>query len=230
MTIRVIGMDLSLNHGGVVELEDGELGRCWFWTTKAGQAEKKGGTRLILDKSDDKQVIATNRLVFCRDWIRTVLESRKPDFIGLEDYAIREEQGAHYLGEIGGIARLTCLDLGLKLRLHDPTSVRMFATLNGNCPKALVEGIIKERWGADFSKVRVKIKKKDGSIEEDVTTSGDLADAFAVARLVWTEVLLRDGRLRLSDIKEEKERRVFQRVTKTYPINLLDREWITRTP
>jgi Holliday junction resolvasome RuvABC endonuclease subunit len=228
--IRVHGFDLALNHGAIVELDDGDLKNFWFWTDKAAQANRKHGTRLFFPgKVKDRQVKAMIRLAFVRDFLTAIVKHRKPEFVGIEDYAIRAEQGAHYLGEVGGPARLICWDAGAKLRLHDPTSLRMFATLNGNAPKDAVEPAVKERWGVDFSNVRVKKKRKDGTVDEDFTTSGDLADAYAVARLVWTEVQIRSGDLSLKDLGHDKERQVFNRITKTYPINLLDREWICRT-
>jgi len=218
-------MDLSLNHGAIVELIDGNINDICFWTNKAGQSKMTGGTRLSIIKSEDRQNVSVRRLVFIRDYLKDQIENRKPDYVGIEDYAIRAEQGAHYLGEAGGIARTVCWDAGVKLRLHDPCSVKMFATLNGNCPKENVAPIVRERWGLDFTNFCPE-SKKGGA--EDTTTSGDITDAYILARLVWTEVQLRAGTFLLSSLIEEKERRVFQRMTKTYPVNLLDREWICR--
>lgn len=227
MTV-VYGCDLSLNHGAIVELRDGILSDQWFWSTKAGQAKKKNGTRLVLPDTEDNSILSVNRLRFIREWLMNRFMLGQPEYVGIEDYALQAEQGAHQLGEVGGVSRLLCLDLNIKLRLHDPHSMKMFATLNGSCPKEEVAGIVAVRWGIDFSAYSMEVKKKDGSKGYETTTSGDLTDAYIAARLVWTEVLLRAGKMILADLKEEKERRVFQRVTKTYPISLLDREWITQ--
>ncbi len=229
MTV-VQGWDLALNHGAVVELEDGDLKDFFYWTTKAGAAAKSvdHGRRLILSKSKEKQARAIDRLCWIEEFLVTYALSRLPDYIGIEDYAIRAEQGAHYMGEVGGVARLLCWKHGIRFRLHDPISVKMFATHDGTAQKDSVERAVLKRWGSDFSKFnqpRAKPTKKNKSPKQNRDTSEDLADAFSIAKIVHAEVLLRSGNAVMSDF-HEKEIKVFNRVTKTYPVNLLNREWI----
>jgi Holliday junction resolvasome RuvABC endonuclease subunit len=229
---KVLGMDISLNHGAAVELTNGKLTNFFYYTTLVGSANKsKRGRRIPPEifKLKDKQFIGVARLSWIKEYLRNeVLEVSRPEFIGLEDYAIRAEQGAHYLGEAGGQARLLCYEKGSKLRLHDPTSVKMYAAHDGTCQKDAVQRAVERRWGVDFSSVDQPSKKpteKNPNPKSNRQTSEDLADAYAIAMLVWTEVQLRLGVIALSELPE-KEIRVFNRITKTYPINLLDREWI----
>ena len=224
MSVKVIGMDLALNHAGFVQLVDGELDNFWYVTDRAASAaiSKEHGIRLKLLKSKDKQMRSIHRLAFLEKVLdQRILVPNQPDLVGIEDYAIRVEQGAHYLGEIGGIARILCWFRGVKFRLHDPMSVKMFAAHMGNCAKDEVRRCVMERWNADFSGYDAGTTNG----QPDRRTSEDLCDAFAVAKLVWTEHQLRVGEIEMSDL-HEKEIRVFNRVTKTYPTNLLSREWI----
>jgi Holliday junction resolvasome RuvABC endonuclease subunit len=229
----VHGWDLALNHSGFVELENGELSNFWYFTTEAGAAKKskKHGFRLILPtaaKMKDKQQRAMERLTWNENFIKEHILSRNPDYIGIEDYAVRADQGAHQLGEMGGVARMLVWHSGSKLRLHDPISIKMFAAHDGTASKDEVERMVEKRWDCDFSKYNQPISKptkKNPDPKENRTVSEDLCDAFAIAKLVWTEVQLRAGKILLSDL-HEKEVRVFNRVTKSYPVSLLGREWL----
>lgn len=230
--IVVQGWDLALNHLGVVELTNGELSNFWYITSKAGSAakSKKHGTRLVLVKTSDRQIKNVSRLAFLRNFLAEIIINNRPDYVGVEDYAVRAEQGAHFMGEIGGQARIVLWSSSTPFRLHDPISVKMFATHDGTCQKDLVEEKVSERWGVDFSEYnqpRSKPTKKRPNPKQDRTTSEDLSDAFAIAKLVWAEYRLKNGLIKLKDL-HPKEIRVFNRVTKTYPMSLLDREWICK--
>lgn len=228
--IVVQGWDLALNHSGYVELTNGKLTDFWYITSQAGSAarSKKHGYRLVLPKTKDRQIRSVARLAFIREFIVRNVIKKRPDYVGIEDYAIRAEMGAHYMGEVGGLARLICWAAGLPFRLHDPISVKMFATHDGTCQKDLVEERVEARWGVDFSdfnQPKPKASKRNPEPKQNRTTSEDLADAFAIAQLIWAEYKLRNGSMLMKDL-HPKEIQVFNRVTKTYPISLLSREWI----
>lgn len=224
------GWDLALNHSGYVELTNGKLTNFFYITSKAGAAKQSNrGFRLIAPKyinvdgkrKVDKQAYGVSRLSFIKNFITETVIAKRPDYIGIEDYAIRAEQGAHYMGEVGGVGRLICWENGIPLRLHDPISVKMFATHDGTCQKDLVEEAVLDRWGYDFSDFNQPHPSPNREVSED------LCDAFAIAQLVWIEYQLRNGLILMKDL-HEKEIRVFNRVTATYPINLLSRDWIQK--
>lgn len=233
----VHGWDLALNHAGFVELTDGVMTDFQYVTDLAASAgrSKEHGIRLPLFKSKDRQQRAMERLAWWEHFIdKKLLIARQPNYVGIEDYALDASHGAHYKGELGGIARILCWFRGISFRLHDPISIKMFTTHDGTVrTKDEVERKVLKRWKQDFSKFNQPLAKPKTTgkhagkqPKENRTTSEDLADAYAIAMLVWTEVLLRRGELKMS-ILHEKEVRVFNRVTKSYPVNLLDREWLT---
>jgi len=226
--MRVQGWDISLNHGAVTELTDGELTGFWYYTDVAGSALRsaKHGFRLVLPPKGDRQSKAMIRLAWVEKWLdKITLVPRRPDCVGIEDYAIRAEQGAHYLGEVGGVARLLCWFRGVRFRLHDPISAKMFVTHDGTAQKDLVEECVLGRWGKDFSKYNPP-SPKNPKHKQSRRTSEDLADAYGLAKLVETEAHIRTGELTLKGLAHDQERKVFNRVTKTYPTSLLDRDWI----
>jgi Holliday junction resolvasome RuvABC endonuclease subunit len=226
--IRIQGWDLSLNHAGFVELVDGKLDRFWYVSDRVGCAKRsKTGTLIKIKKCGDWMQDSIDRILFWRKYLVEHAVKTCPDFIGIEDYALEGgAHGAHYKGELGGIARLAALDVGARVRLHDPGSVKLYTAHRGNADKAWIEAAVKERWGADFS--QFNLPPQPGK-KEKRETSEDLADAFSIAQLVWAEVQLRRGTLELSSL-HEKEIQVFNRATKAYPVNILGREWITRRP
>lgn len=237
MTKKIIiqGWDIALNHSGFVELTDGELTNFWYITNVKSSADKskEHGYRLVLPKTKERQVNSAHRLDLIIEYIKDVVlssEGNRPDYVGVEDYALNKHHGSHYMGEIGGLVRYLLWRRMIPYRLHDPRSVKMFATFDGSAQKDLVEEKVNERWGIDFGKYNQPAPKPTKRKPEPVQkrgTSEDLCDAYAVAKLIWTEVQLRSGDLLLKEL-HPKEIQVFNRVTKTYPVSLLDRDWIVR--
>jgi len=225
--MRIHGWDMALNHAAFIQLDDGKLTGFWYITDIAGSAQrsKSHGFRMPLLNTKDRHLRGIDRLATMEEFIKDVILVNEPDCIGIEDYAIRAEQGAHYLGEMGGLARLLAYHSGAHLRLHDPISLKMFVTHDGTADKGLMRESVLERWGVNFGIYDVPPKPgKKGNHQ----TSEDLCDAFGLAQLVWVEVQLRSGALTMDKLEHDKERQVFMRVTKTYPVSLLGRDWIRK--
>lgn len=233
-----LGLDISLNHGAAVAVdENAKMVGHWYYTDVAGVADRgKGGVgaRLVRDKKGERHQEEMKRLAWVERWLdKTVLVPLGPDYAGIEDYALRAEQGAHQLGEIGGIARILLWFRGIPFRRHDPISVKMYAAHDGTAQKDLIEDSVRERWRVYFGHYNAP---PPAGKKQSRTTSEDLADAYAIARLVRLEYQLRAGLVTLAELEHDKERQVFNRVTKTYPVSLLGRDWIrnpsggTKTP
>lgn len=230
--IRVLGIDLAQNHAGFVELVDGELGRCWYITDKKEsfkKGKKEGRAVLLKVPKENKDTIDLWRLSWWRGFLPAFIVAARPMYIGLEDYAFKAKGRVYQIGELGGIMRLELWNSGLPFRLHDPDSVKMFVAHDGHADKQMVRTAVKERWDIDFDQYDYTSKpnKKFPEGTRITQTSEDLCDAYAVARLVWTEILLRDGTLTMKEL-HEKEIQAFNRVTKAYPTNILGREFIQR--
>jgi Holliday junction resolvasome RuvABC endonuclease subunit len=233
VSVLVHGWDLALNHGAIVQLKDGELDDFWYYTDKAGSAGKSAdhGTRMpVLDKIKDRQQKIMLRLAWLEHYMdKEILVPHRPDYVGIEDYALDAAHGSHYMGEFGGIARILVWFRGIPFRLHDPISIKMFTTHDGTAQKDLIEEKVLERWGADFgpyNQPKAEPSKRNPEPKQNRQTSEDLADAFATAQLVWIEYQLRTGKILMADLPHPKEIQVFNRVTKSYPVNLLAREWL----
>ena len=218
------GWDVSLNHSAAVLLgPGGELVDCAFIAQRVSDAKKgREGTAVpaFVRNEKDRQQREALRLRFVSRWvekIRRSFEFHDTETIhGVEDYAFSAVGRSYQIGEVGGLVRLGVLSprpnggAGGRLRLHDPLAVKLFATGSAKASKEeMIEAV--RNLGQDFSKF--------GAAEED------LSDAFVIARMIWTEIQLRAGRVTLEQL-EEGPRRVFLRATKKTPVNILGREWI----
>jgi Holliday junction resolvasome RuvABC endonuclease subunit len=221
----IIGIDLSPNHAGLVELNAaGEL--AWFdyvTETKSAVGRQRGVYLAGKEKGEDPQQFQLRRLAWWDKHLADVFARRDPTHVGIEGYAFAVKSNSLYqIGEVGGAARLAATRVGARLRLHDPDSVKMFGAHNGHASAWEIVMAVRERWGARFDGCNPPPPKKG---DQNTLVEEDLAAAYVVARMCWTELELRAGRLRLSDL-HEKEVQVFQRATKHQPVSLLGREWL----
>ena len=219
----VLGIDISLAHGAFVQLCDGKLHDCMYVTDKKAVADKDRHHEnyLAASKIKDMQLRDFERLVFWSEFIEIVMEALEPEYVGIEDFAYRAPQSAHQIGEISGIVRLSAYSKGLKLRLHDPMTLKMFACHEANLDAKTTRVMIEERWPEAKAAFSRYVSGKDERTLED------LCDAYALAKLVDLEIQLRAGTVRLDSL-HEKEVQVFNRCTKRYPESLLAREWIQK--
>jgi len=221
----VIGMDLSLNHGALVCLRGFDIRHALYSTERKNcLARAELPFQAVMYKSPYKERDRTtfDRLVW---WGRVlnVFLKRNTDaqHVGIEDYAFTAvSSSAYQYGELGGLARWLCR--GRSVRPHDPLSVKLFAAGRGDAAGLEVEAAVRKKWGQDFRHFNATTTKKRSAYP----VSEDLAAAYTVAMMVQVEVLLRRGILLMSDLDEHAVR-VFNRVTKAHPVNLLGREWLT---
>lgn len=221
------GWDLALNHSGLVEINDAGKMTWYNWVLDKPTLARGKANATFLDipavgSSKDKQLREMHRLVWWRRHLRSILDARRPNFVCIEDYAIHATgNSAYQIGELGGTARCEVMTMAWlaqdppKLRLHDPMSVKMYLAHNGNAHPETVAHEVNERWP----------ETKQWDKLPDLARL-DLVVGYGLAQMVLAEHRLRSGQAKLSDFHDQ-EVRVFNRVTKTYPCSLLDREWIT---
>jgi hypothetical protein len=231
----VVGADVSVNHSALVVLDqDGEEVFTRYLTTKVKDVKKSlGGARLFKQgkEDSDRAAYGQRRLGWLAgyyfalaDEIRKEADARGADFIyvSLEDYAYAATGKTFHLGECGGLWKIVCHSQGFKLRLHDPMAPKMFATGRGNASKIEVREGAVEKWTGEFGFDRFPVGPPS---DPEASVQGDVVDAYVLARMGLTEVWLRDGEVHTRDLPEE-ERKIFNRTTKTFPTNILSRNWL----
>jgi Holliday junction resolvasome RuvABC endonuclease subunit len=218
--MTILGVDLSLNHSGFVQLNAATGVMEWWYAvsdTKSHSANRDNVAFMPYKKAgNDREQINLRRLAWWNGELPRIMGWVQPTHVGIEDYAIRAESVAAYqIGEVGGVARLAALAVGAKIRLHDPLTVKMFTAHMGNAQPITVAIAVRERWPET---------EVWASLPEIVMV--DLCCAYALARMTYVETKLRSGELQLKDLEHEKEIAVFQRATKANPVSLLGREWL----
>ena len=219
---RILGVDLSMNHAAFVLLVPGSV--MWFRFVTARKAVLKKsddvqrGTFLSASKIKDMNERDFYRLDFWSAYSELILKIAKPTHVGLEDYAYRAPMYAHQIGSVAGLFRLATWRYGAKIRLVEPGTVKMFAAHDGSCFDISGDGI--EKW----PEAEVFKRYVAGA---DTQTMEDLCDAYSIAKIVQTEIGLREGSISLTSL-HSKEIQVFNRCTKRWPVKLLARDWIQK--
>ena len=240
--MKIYGLDLSLDHAGVVVLN--EIGAlvnyCFLTTTKKYiAADPEHGYLLSSYKKKDgesKDVFRLRRmhevLQIMMNFERRVTNILPPGYFSFEGYAYRSKSTALcQIAELTGYIKHMLFEGGGNIRIHDPKSVKLFATNKGNATK---KDMVDEALNCidipqDLIKIK-KVKPKGKEPFEDYDgPATDIADAYHLARMVFIELQLRSGKVTLENLPEG-ERRIFLRVTKTYPVNILAREFIKKAP
>lgn len=219
-----VGIDLSLNHAAVVSLvtePDGQhrthMTRILTTVESVAQLRDREhkGTYLKRPKNMTKSQWEAYRLWCIRTFLLKTFGDLKPDFACLENYAFSRGNRAHQIGEAGGLVRLIMWDLLIPYRLHDPKTVKLFATGKATADKEEVQAE-----ASIWSPSRKLLNAE---------SLGDVCDAYFLAKIGVTECLLRRGALQIEDLPKHQAR-AFTRKTKAYPTPLLERPWIHWTP
>lgn len=144
------------------------------------------------------------------------------DYVAMEDYALQASGKVFHIAEMNGLfkhqIRKTYSDV--KLRLIEPTTLKMFATDNGTADKySMWESFVDHDHSFDISMLP-PVEKRGGA-----AITSDIVDGFWLAEMLLTELKLRKGLILLKDLTE-KQIGAFQRTSKANPENLLVRDYL----
>jgi Holliday junction resolvasome RuvABC endonuclease subunit len=154
---HVVGLDLSLRCSGVIRVPvswGGNWSRVRYWLVKPKP--------LASGASEFERI---QRCLAVANELQTVIQPT--DKVVVERYAYRQAEGAHWLGELGGIVRLKLMDHLLSL---DPlqavtaSQTRRLLCGDGNATKQAVQAALRA-----------------AGAPAELTSSLDLCDAMAVA-------------------------------------------------
>jgi len=240
MATKILGLDISLDHSGVVTLnKDGKVVDYLYTTTSKKLSEVDPKHSFLLSKKGKEESKDVFRLRRLREIASALLEYDDGFFFkivpnmyfSIEGYAYSSKTTSIcQIAELTGFLKQMIFAGGGKLRIHDPLTVKLFAVSKGKCLKkdivlealkafTIPDGLIKRK--------KVKVKGQDEKIEEYDGPATDIADAYFLARMVFMELKLRSGKVMLDKLPEN-ERRIFLRVTKAYPVNILARPFICK--
>ena len=217
--MKISAIDPSINSSGVVSFDlDSELNIT---------------SRRYLGFSDKKKFQFKHIIPFTKKQFRNEFDQNNwmygqilnfvigSSYVGIEGYAFGATGRVFQIAEFCGGIKLKCYDLEMKLRIHDPLSIKLFSTGKGNSDKS-------EMCQA-YSKLPAseKLDLDESFFTQKGSPAEDIVDAYWICNLLWLELKLRKGSIALKDLPEEQIR-VMNRVTKAHPTNLLDTEFLSK--
>lgn len=229
------GWDQSLTHGALVVLDEDRLVRGHRALISGGVNFAKTREHIAImpptiRRESRRDVMVARRLNFLREWFlgskewlaMLAVETGEDLILVIEDYAYDAKRGAHQIGEAGGLLRQVVHgdepwlwpEGGPRVRLHDPSSVKIFATDNGRAEKS-------DMLAAAY---RILADPEDLVLEPGPAQE-DTADAICLAEAGRIEWLLREGELTHQHLTAQ-QRRMVNRTSKAHPVNLLDRPYL----
>lgn len=128
----VAGLDLSLNHTGLII------------------ARSKSDYDVHPVNTPDK-LRQTARLAWVRDFVCDRIERAGVSLVVAEGYAFAAKNQAHQAGELGGVVRTALTEQGVPLAIVAPTSLKKFVTGKGTGTKIDVALAVYKRWGFESS-------------------------------------------------------------------------------
>ena len=249
--MKIFGLDISLDHGGVVVLNHGIVSNYCYLTTTKKMAEIDPNHSILLSKRGKDESKDIFRLRRMNEYLHGLMDferrvssiagaQRRPfqnsSYYSIEGYSYASQSTSIcQIAELTGYLKHMIFEGGGRIRIHDPLTVKLFAADKGNATKKEVavqallnfdipEGLIQKKMIKKKGKTKLPPELWREDYDGPVT---DIADAYFLARMLYVELKLRSGETILAQLKES-ERRIFLRVTKAYPVNILDRPFICK--
>lgn len=213
--MNIVGIDPSINSTGLFKIElDDDM--------KVVNQDYMGFTQVKKNSSDKIHHYKKNQFIFPIEqniWMYNKILSFVGDckYVAIEDYAFHSTgRSVFQIGEfVGGLKQMLFKEKKF-IRLYEPTVIKMYATGKGTADKVRM---------CDTYDNSSCIIKDIIDLPQYKQPKEDLVDAFYICSLLRKEMELRKGITLLKDLNLE-EIKIFNRVTKAYPVNILARNFI----
>ena len=239
----IVGADISLNHAGYCFLDEQgkQVDYAFISDTKkevASDPEHGYHMNVVKETGEDPLSFQLRRVkknmklfqdIWGRIWSRGHNWEIHNTYVAVEGYTynVKNTNSIFQIAEMTGAIKNYVFNKEAKMRIHDPMSTKYFAVGKGRALKKEMVLAAQED-GCEFQ-VPIKtitVGKKTKTPYEDFDGAAtDIADAYWLAKLVWMELQLRKGEIVMSDLPEHQIL-TFNRTTKTYPVNILARDFI----
>ena len=220
--VRVIGIDQSLKGCAAVLMVEHMVKDFIFVTSLKKLANNERAIYIPDPKSNESA--AVDRMKIVGSFLARAFIKWRPQHVAFEDYAYGVHSSSIVsLGELVGVLKFILAIREIPFRVYDPMTVKLFATGNGHAEKREVTEAVEKRYDIDLTFAAKFDKQKNRKTGEG--NDGDVADAITIADMLNTELDVRSGKVSIQDLPEN-ERRIFNRVTKKRPDNILFRDFI----
>lgn len=228
--MKICGVDMSINSPAIVKffIDDNynviNKEFLTFSKIKKYTGESKDGRIEYIKKSSFKNNI--NQYVYMRDIITEFIG--EIDYVAFEGYAYSAKGHVFDIAEATASIKIDLFDKRIPLRIYDPASIKMYATTKGNADKIRMEDnfeLIETEERFDLSFLPMVYEKDSGK----GNPKDNIVDAFFICKLLLIELKLRSGFINLKDLDNDKQIAIFNRVTKSNPVNILDTDFIVKS-
>jgi len=225
--IRIAAIDPSPTGTAIVCFKGQYLESFYFTTEAKGVAKKYEPSAVLLPKpklADENGRM--QRLSIQRELVRSILCGFQPHYIGLEDYVFgsgKKSGGVYQIAELGGVLRLMLWESGVKVRTYHPGSVKLAFAQKWRAEKPDMIEAATRFLKAQESEHLPRFNELADKYQEGIS------DAIGIWYLLRVELRFRNGLLQVSDMPKHLIR-VFNRVTDSMPVCLIDREWMQGGP
>ncbi len=220
--IKMAGIDNSKNSPGVVKftidndfkiIDQDYLGLVINPNKKPKQLNDKclvlENFKKFLNDYDKINFMSSNIIEFVNDC----------EYVAFEDYAYSGSGSVFDIAESTGVLKYLLYNRNIPLRFYAPTLIKMFGTTNGGADKTLVINKYKEL-GNPLNLPENHLKEKDHPFE-------DIVDAYFITKLLYTELAIRKGFIKLHELNEQQIR-PFNHISDSSKVNLLSLDFIQK--
>jgi len=218
MKTLIASLDISIASPAMTAIEPGDPDSLIvnFGTDRVCDAVKGGWVapleiRRLRNSTERSRQFRIN---FLKECICRRIEELSPSVVAIEDYGGARTGSAIYLPEITGHIKNWLFLHDIPYRLYTPQDLKIYAAGRGDARKEEMIAAAIEKFGL-------------ASADQYGKSTGDVADALACLYLLAAELRARCDPT-IVPLLPESTRKVFNRVTKANPDNLLVRPFVQR--
>lgn len=213
--MRLLAIDPSPNCTGLVGWQDGRIA-WWTYTTSIKKWAKSDHGVYVPKVKRGDEIARLKRIGQLRELFKQSIKSWKPDYIGIEDYVWASQGkggGIIQMAELGGVLRMVAMTSKAKCRTYDPGTVHLFWTGKitarpaGEIKRLMTKGTAEliHRNPDRFvdAEILLKLFGESGASRKLFEA---VSDAIAVAEFLAVEIEIREGRLPLAGLSNERQR------------------------
>lgn len=174
---KLCALDPSLNGSALAFFKDNELIDYYFFTST--QKFKDDKHAILLPKLFDDDI---HRLITIKRLLVEKIFNYKIDYFAIEGYADSKSGKESKVFTIGGFIegiKEKVYEVGIPMRIYEPTRIKKFITGNGNASKSDMAVCCLKKYNQDFTYYGREIAE-------------NLVDAYCIGRLLNFELLAKE--------------------------------------
>lgn len=234
-----VGLDLSLNHTGLTAL-DVKTGKVCYYAyitdrQKFALAKHNGVcfTKRFNVNTNNPETKSILRSRLVKTWLLGHLDAMKklhlPVFhAAIEGYSYGSNSKSAY--QIGGLIegiKSLLYNRKIYIRIYSPRTIQSWANVNiADHKREMIVSAIKAGYKAVDDSHLLEVKQTAKGEQRIDCPASDLSDAFWLAQMLRTELLLRSGDMDIKNDLTDKQRRLLLSTTPTRKVNYLDFDFI----